>query len=184
MKPESRNRWMIWAIIALALLNIATVATVVYNRNPKRLELTVPESGTIGDEVASLEYSGRYFRDQLNLTNEQMARFREFNPDFRHHVRDINIELNDIRGRMLEEMSSSIVDSSKLNLLSDSVGHLHADLKKLTYRYYLDFKEICNKDQTERLDQLFAEMFTTDIHSGQHEPGGPSGRGRGRRFIN
>ena len=175
---------MIWAIIALALMNIATVATVIYNRNPKRLELAVPESGSSRDEGASIEYSGRYFRDQLNLTNEQMARFREFNPDFRQQVRDINIELNDIRRIMLEEMSKPIADSPKLNLLSDSVGHLHADLKKLTYRYYLDFKEICNKDQKERLDQLFGEMFARDVQMGQHEPGGPYGRGRGRRFIN
>jgi hypothetical protein len=184
MKPDSRYRWMIWAIFALALLNITTIVTVIYHRNHSRQELTVPETGRIQIENASIRYSGRYFRDQLNLSNEQMARFREFNPGFRQHVRDINIELNNIRRRMLTEMSSSYSDSVKLNLFSDSIGHLHADLKKLTYRYYLDFKEICNKDQKEKLDQLFGEMFASDIQVGRYGPGGPYGRGRGRRFIN
>jgi len=175
---------MFWAIVALAVLNLTTILTIIYSRSQNGQVNAVPETGIIQSENASARFSGRYFRDQLGLNNEQMSRFKEFNPGFRQHVRDININLVHLRQQMLEEMSAPDSDTSKLDLLSDSVGYLHADLKKLTYRYYLDFKKICNKQQKEKLDQLFGEMFATDIHTGQYGPGGPYGRGRGRRFNN
>ncbi len=33
MKTENKYRWMIWAIVILAVMNIATIITVIYNRN-------------------------------------------------------------------------------------------------------------------------------------------------------
>ena len=33
MKTENKYRWMVWAIAVLALMNIATIITVIYNRN-------------------------------------------------------------------------------------------------------------------------------------------------------
>lgn len=184
MKTESKKALMIWAIVALALLNLTTIATVFYYRSRNVKETTNQESVVIQPENTSLRFSGRYFRDQLNLNAEQMERFREFNPLFRQHVRDINFELSSIRRKMLDEMSSSRCDTVRLKSLSDSIGHLHANLKVLTYKYYLDFKKICNKEQKEKLDSLFGAMFATDIQAGQPGPRGPYGRGRGRRFIN
>ena len=33
MKAKNGNSWMMWTIVALALLNVTTVATIFYNRN-------------------------------------------------------------------------------------------------------------------------------------------------------
>ncbi len=184
MNTESRNKLMIWAIVALTVLNLTTIATVFYYRSRNVKETADQKVDSIRSETASMRFSGRYFRDQLDLNAEQMERFREFNPAFRQHVRDINFELGNIRRKMLDEMSSSGCDTGRLNTLSDSVGKLHTDLKKLTYRYYLDFKEICNKEQIEKLDILFGDMFATDVQTGHYGPGGRYGRGRGRRSIN
>ena len=184
MKPENRTRMMIWAIVVLAVLNITTILTIFYRRHDPDAEITVPVSGTNVGENSSVRFSGRWFRDELDLNSEQMNRFREFNPAFRQQVRDINAELNDLRQQMLDEMSSSDNDSVRLNMLADSIGYLHADLKVLTYRYYRDFKAIINGDQKEKLDNMFGEMFAADVQTGRYGPGGPYGRGRGRRFIN
>ena len=86
---------------------------------------------------------------------------------------------------MLTEMSEKNCDTNKLNLLSDSIGYLHADLKKLTYKYYLDFKNICNEQQQEKLEQLFGEMFSSDVQMGQKwKEAVQHGRRFGRRFNN
>ncbi|MFZ2340834.1 MAG: periplasmic heavy metal sensor [Bacteroidales bacterium] len=184
MKPENRTRMMIWAIVVLAVLNITTILTIMYHRHEPGPEITVPVSGTIGEENSSVRFSGRWFRDELDLSAEQMNRFREFNPAFRQHVRNINLQLNDLRRKMLDEMSSPDSDSARLNSLADSVGYLHADLKRQTYRYYMNFKDICNEEQKEKLDRLFGEMFAADVQTGRYGPGGPYGKGRGRRFMN
>jgi hypothetical protein len=180
MKTEDKYKWMVWAIVILAVMNLATIATIIYNSHKAGEEINLPKSENIESDNSSIRYSGRYFRDQLNLNRDQMAMFTEFNPQFRQQVMDINIKLNRKRMQMLMEMSAPAADTERLDLLSDSVGFLHADLKKLTYKYYMHFKKICDEQQQKRLEQLFGEMFATDIQMGQYGRVGPNGRGRGR----
>jgi hypothetical protein len=135
-------------------------------------------------ETDSEKFSGRYFRDQLNLNSEQMDIFREMNPVFRPKARYITIELAEKRKQMLVEMSAVNSDTTRLNALSDSIGQLHSDLKKITYRYYLEIKGICSPDQQRKLEQIFGEMFTNDSQLGSPGSGGPRGRQQGRRFNN
>ena len=184
MKTENRTRMMIWAIALLAVMNITTILTIIYHRHETRPGINMPVSDITGGDNASVRFSGRWFRDELDLSAEQMNRFREFNPAFRQHVRDINLQLNNLRKLMMNEMSSPLSDSARLNVLSDSVGFLHAELKKYTYRYYMNFKDICNKEQKEKLDNMFGEIFAADIQIGRYGQGSLYGRGRGRRINN
>jgi len=184
MKEESKNRWMVWAIVVLAIMNITTLMTILYHKNQSVEAEIVAAPDQVQSESSSIQYSGRYFRDQLNLSRDQMNRFVQFNPVFRQQARSINIDLERIRHQMLTEMAAKNSDAIKLNSLSDSIGYLHSNLKKLTYRYYLDIKNVCNKEQQKKLEQLFGEMFTNDIQMGQYGKGGPNGRRYGRRFNN
>jgi hypothetical protein len=184
MKAENKNRWMAWAIAALALLNITTLITVVYHKNQEvdKEVITTPDS--VKSENASVLYSGRYFRDELNLSNEQMDKFSRFNPEFRQEVRLINLKLAEKRHEMLVEMAEKSGDTNRLNLLSDSIGYLHASLKKVTYMYYLNFKTICNQEQQKKLEQLFGEIFNSDTQTIQNGRGVPGGRRYGWRNKN
>jgi Spy/CpxP family protein refolding chaperone len=100
-------------------------------------------------------------------------------------VQGIHVELADLRRLMLQEMSAKNSDTIKLNQLSDSIGLLHAKLKRLTYRYYLDMKDISTPEQQEKLEILFSGIFTRDIQMGRYGRGGPpAGRRQGRRINN
>jgi len=184
MKTENKYSWMVWVIVILAVLNIATIITVIYNRNQARKENAIVENNQSQSEINSIRYSGRWFRDQLNFNSEQMSRFVAFNPAFRGNVRNINMDLNLLRQKMLSEMAVENCDTIRLNTLSDSIGILHANLKKVTYKYYLDIKNICDQQQQEKLEQLFGGMFASDGQIGQYGKGGQQGRGRGRQFSN
>jgi len=182
MKTDSKQSLMIWTIVILAVMNIATISTVLYNRNRAESgEAIVTETSSQTDGT-SITYSGRYFREQLNFNNEQMAMFTEFNPLFRERVRSINDDLNLLRQRMLSEMAENNCDSLRLNSLSDSIGYLHADLKKATCKYYLDIKDICDQQQQETLRQIFGGMFSGDLRKGRNGNGGQHGKHRGRQF--
>jgi len=63
-------------------------------------------------------------------------------------------------------MSAVKSDTSMLSALSDSIGYLHSDLKKLTYMYYLEIKGICDPEQQKKLEQLFGEAFSNDASTG------------------
>ena len=175
---------MVWAIVILAVMNISIVATIIYHK----YQLAKTETNSVSDqkklEADSEKFSGRYFRDQLNLSSEQMDKFKEINPVFRPKARYITIELAEKRKQMLIEMAAAESDTTRLNALSDSIGLLHSNLKKITYRYYLEIKSICDQEQQRKLEQIFGEMFTNDSPMGYPGKGGPRGWQKGRRFDN
>ncbi len=182
MKAEKKHSLMVWAIVILAVMNVSTLATILYHQYQSGTQQTNPAQGQQQLETSSEKFSGRYFRDKLNLNSHQMERFREFNPVFRQQARAITIELTSKRKQMLLEMSALKNDTNRLNELSDSIGVLHSSLKKHTYRYYLNMKRICNAEQQKRLEQLFSEMFINDASMEFPGRGGNRGGQHGRRF--
>ncbi len=184
MKTENKYTLMGWAIVLLAVMNFSTLATIMYHKYQSDKAETSLAAGQKQLEADSQRFSGRYFRDQLNLSSDQMYKFKEINPVFRPKARSITIELAEKRKQMLIEMSVVKSDTVRLNALSDSIGHLHSNLKKITYRYYLDIKNICDPEQQRKLEQIFGEMFANDAPMGFPGKGGPRGRQQGKRFNN
>ena len=157
MKKITKTRLLTYAVILLAVMNIATFATIWYHVRQSKQEQPVTANGQLeGDAQA---YSDRYFRDRLGFTSLQMDAFKSFSTDFRQQARSINQELIECRIGMLNEMRRDEPDLSRLDILSDSIGTLHTRLKHYTYGYYLDIKEICSVDQTQELNSMFEEFF-------------------------
>ena len=175
---------MVWAIVILAVMNISTLASIMYHKYQSEKTETISVSEQQQLEADSEKFSGRYFRDQLNLSSDQMDKFKEINPVFRPKARNITIELAEKRKQMLNEMSAEKSDTLRLNALSDSIGQLHSNLKIITYRYYMEIKSICNQEQQRKLEQLFGEMFANDSPMGYPGKGGQRGWQHGRRLNN
>jgi len=182
MKLKSRNGLLTWALVIMVVVNLATIGTLLYNRYKSPVPAVVP--GKSQTELESAKFSGRYFRERLGLSQEQMKQFAEFNPEFRQQVQKIHAELSALRIQMLEEMSAVTVDTSRLNQLSDSIGSQHALLKKVTFEYFLDLRKVCEPDQQEKLEALFREMFAGDGQMSHEGRGGPYGNQYGRRNRN
>jgi Spy/CpxP family protein refolding chaperone len=182
MRADNKYPLMVWAIIILAVMNISTVATIMYRKYYPETTVAVTDQKQL--EADSEKFSGRYFRNKLNLNREQMDKFWNMNQVFRPKARGITIELIQKRRQMLVEMSASVNDTIRLNALSDSIGQLHSDLKKETYRYYIEIKTICDTMQQRKLKELFSEMFTNDSQLGFQGSGGQKVRQQGRRFNN
>ncbi|MBN2482100.1 MAG: periplasmic heavy metal sensor [Bacteroidales bacterium] len=174
MKKRNNTRLLIYAVIVLAAMNIATFATIWYHVRQSNQEQAVGTTGQLeGDAQA---FSDRYFRELLEFTPQQMNAFRGFSTDFRQQARSINQRLIECRISMLDEMRLEEPDPAKLESLSDSIGTLHSRLKHYTYRYYLDIKEICSEDQTRELNSMFEEFFVNDYRMGPQGSGRPQGR--------
>lgn len=177
MKNRTKTRMLTVAVIALAVMNIATFATIGYHVYRSSDERGLVSTGQIeGDTQA---FSDRYFRDRLGMTAQQMTSFKAFSTDFRQHARTINQNLIQCRISMLDEMEQEQPDLVKLENLSDSIGSLHASLKHYTYGYYLDIREISSEDQTQELNNMFEEFFINDYRMGPQGGGRQQGRGFG-----
>jgi Spy/CpxP family protein refolding chaperone len=167
MKAENKRSWMVWAIVILAVMNLSTILTVIILQNQSRKAGSFVENQQQQEDFDADKFSGRYFQEKLDFEYNQMEKFQEINPVFRKQAKAINDELSQIRKQMLAEMVAEKSDTNKLNALSDSIGNLHGTLKKNTYKYYLDIKNICNSKQRKELELLFSETFSKEIPSGQ-----------------
>lgn len=173
-----KRETLIWIVIVLAVLNIATIATIVFHYYQSNVLSQADGTGSVGyDERGVQRYNGRSFRDALELDAGQMERFRVINQQFREEGHRTSTNLHRLRQEMLANLSGTLPDTSFLNQLSDSVGLQHAKLKRDTYRYYLAIHAICNPEQQEKLNLLFESAFNAD-----HPVGNPeSKRGLGKR---
>lgn len=167
MKAETRNTVLIWSVVALIVLNISTLATIYYQRVIGGREADRESPVTEFNQTLEDKFSGRYFRDRLNFSPEQMSRFQAFNPEFRNDAREINKRLSELRNEMLDELSSENPDRQKLADLSDSIGLQHSMLKRITYDYYLNIRDICNPDQRQNLRDMFYDAFGSDTRGMQ-----------------
>ena len=181
MKAESRNTILIWSVVALIVLNVSTLATIYYQRIISNKEAVTVSPATEINQAREDQFSGRYFRDRLNFSPEQMDRFQNFNPEFRSEAREINNRLSELRNEMLDELSSEDPDRHRLASLSDSIGFQHSILKRLTYDYYLNIRNICNPDQRQNLRDLFYDAFGSDMRGMQQNMMRRRGQYRGGR---
>ncbi len=164
---KNTSRILIYTVIFLAVLNMATFITIGIHIYQSKKEL----SGASDEAIKTTQnFNGRYFRDQLQLSPDQMSRFRPINEKFRSNAKRINSELNILRIEMLEKMTKTSEETSELIAIADSIGSLHSELKKFTYQYYLNIKAICSAEQTDELNTIFKSFFNgNEYHEGQRK---------------
>lgn len=177
---KTDNRPLIWIIVLLVVFNVSTLATIGYHIVKSKKGDRVEQNLTPSKGNVAVQYNGRFFRDSLGLSHEQMDKFRSINHHFRSDANDITLSLAKLRQRMMQNMSGAKPDTILLNNLSDSIGVLHARLKRDTYQYYLDIRGICNKEQQAKLKSIFEKIFNSESSIGCSNGGMGQGHRRGR----
>jgi Spy/CpxP family protein refolding chaperone len=184
MMTVTQQKILVWSAVVLLVLNVSALATIGIHifqntevANPDRQE------NAFDSNPGSGNFSGRYFRDKLELSAQQLNQFVRINQSFRKEAITIQGQLTEIRKEMLEEMAATKSDTLRLNRLSEELGTLHARLKVSAFRYYLNIKELCTPDQKIKLKEIFKTFFETDTPKGSPGPGRYR-RGQGWRNNN
>lgn len=177
-----RTKLLIWVIIILAVLNLATIISGISYSSKNR------NTGVVKTEVP-FNQRADFFYEQLGLTPEQREHFLEYNQEFNRNARAITNDLNTLRFSMIKEMAESNPDRSKLDDICTRIGTLHTQLKGVTVDYYLQMKSVCDKQQQQALNDLFERMLDSDGNLEMRRPGygrqnRGGGYGRGRQNQN
>lgn len=179
MKSEE-NKTLVWIIVLLVVFNLTTLATIGYHIYDANRGGAGSRGGAAPAKGEGVQFNGRFFRDSLNLSREQVDRFREVNHRFRSDANEVNVKLRGLRQRMMQNMAGPKPDTLLLNQLSDSIGVLHARLKRDTYQYYLGIRGICTKDQQVKLKAIFETVFGSEDSAGCSGKGAGQGHHRGQ----
>lgn len=169
-----RNTILIWAVIVLALMNLATVGTIIYH-----VETDEKTNDTIQLMVNDFKLNNNIITQTLGLTASQSSDCKMVLNEFRQSVREIHTGLNMNRAGLFVELQKDKPDTLVCNRFSREIGVLHQDLKMETSRFYLQLKNICPSENEENLHQLLAPLFYSENSFGQ--AGGRQHRFRGGR---
>jgi len=169
----NKNTILIWTVVTLLILNMSTIATILYHNYQEKIE----KQDIILDNEGQNPLNGRYFRQTLGFTNSQMKVFRDVNHEFRPNANNIIMKIDSLKSEMFAEIKKPVSDTVKLNTLALETGYLHAELKRETNRFYLKIKAVCTPEQLEKLQDAFSPLFRNEPCNGNGQ--GRQGRGRG-----
>ena len=156
MATRNTYRILIWVIVILVATNLSMGISFIYHRNQDKKFMEQLEEAAI--KVPS-EQRTRFFRDQLNLSMDQVDIFRELNRSFNQTAWQITHELEAMRAEMVKELGEEKPSDRQLQSIAKQIGELHTKLKEVTIDYYLKMKEVCDEDQKIKLNEIFVSML-------------------------
>lgn len=165
MNTQTKKQLITGLIIFLVVVNVAALSTIIY-----RNRATPP----INDDYIQLrqrvEEQGmyRFFRDELQLSEDQYKQFRDINHQNMIESRDIAKQLHVKRVEMIDEISKNNPDKEKLDKIAKDIGLLHYNLKRNTYNHFLELKNICNEEQQGKLQHMFMRMIDDQEFGPRH----------------
>ena len=101
----------------------------------------------------------RFFRDQLDLSIDQVNLFRDLNRSFNQTAWRLTHQLEALRADMVRELGKENPSNRSLKSIAKHIGELHTELKEETIDYYLKMKVVCTEEQQEKLNEIFISML-------------------------
>lgn len=174
MFKKTTYRTLVWVIVILLVTNLSMGLSFLYHKNQD--SKVIEQSEETKFEVPA-EQRTRFFREQLNLSAEQVDLFRELNRNYNRTAREITLQLESLRAEMVDEMGKSEANRQRLDEITKEIGELHTRLKNVTIDYYMGMKTAADEQQKEKLNEIFRSMLkqNEDVKL----PGGYGRRGRG-----
>jgi Spy/CpxP family protein refolding chaperone len=159
----NKTRILQWLVALLILLNLSTIASLLYHNYQEKTDNEV----LVFDVGSESRLNGRYFRQTLGFSNDQMDAFREANRSFQPKANMIIFSIDSLKNNIFIELKKENPDTTALRQLSEKIGNQHADLKKATNLFYLKIKTVCTSAQKEQLNEVFSPLFTNKYTGGQ-----------------
>jgi len=161
-----------WILAILFVLNVSAISTIFYQ---------VYQIKQRRPDIANRFHEPReFFRNKLNLENEQLEWFLETHEDFKRKANPLFIEMQSIRDKIFKELTSEEPDYDTLLSYSSQVGELTWHLNKQTIDHFLELRENCTPVQQKLLNRIILEIYSHGPPPSFHGEGNP-GNGRGRQ---
>ena len=145
---KTKTFW--WIISLLVVLNLTIMIIVLYRNHQVKIQKC-----TIATPL-----SWDYLSQTLGLCTNDKCEVYLKQEIFRTNAARIVANIDEQRRMMFEEMNQPKPDMEKLDKLSENMGELHAELKKIVTAFYLEIKEFCaTLKQKEDLKEFFTPLF-------------------------
>jgi protein CpxP len=147
-----QNKTLTWLVVSLIVVNIAIVSFMWFNRPGETLlpPPPPPKHRAPSDMV-------KFLRNELNLNKNQVEKFNE--------LREQHFTTIDSLGKAMHSIKKQLMDNvfldEKINAdsLAEQIGILQAEIEIETYDHFIELKEVCGKEQAEKLKKILHGFF-------------------------
>ena len=159
-KIFSKTRILVWAVIALLALNIATIGTIVWHL--KSFESSERDRFFHNRKMKN-GFDGHIQRpnliEKLKFNEAQNEEFKKLEKNYRDSAWYIAVQMHRVREEMFTSLSTDKADMKKVEIFADSIGQYHKQLKMKTARFYLQVRKICTPQQADSLENFFKRII-------------------------
>jgi hypothetical protein len=142
-----------WLVIILTTINIAALATIVYKNYQQK------DRETHISAQKNHQKGFKYFIQEMKLNPDQEKYFNDSRGAFCDTSKILFNRQEELRIRMIKELSKDNPDTSLLFSICDSMGYNYILLKKLTMQNFVGFRKVCNAEQRHKLDTIYYKII-------------------------
>jgi protein CpxP len=169
-----KKRFTFWTIILLVILNIATISMLWLNQN--RRPGAPPPMRAPKQDQQTLEFLQR----ELDLTDTQIRQYNQLRQAHEQQTRGLINETRRLKKEMMDEIFNDVPDTTKAMEIAELIGKKQTAIEQITFKHFLDLKELCGKEQVGKLQGLVDEFFRIHPPPGQEKPPSPPRGNRNR----
>jgi Spy/CpxP family protein refolding chaperone len=144
MRNATNTRYKM-IVVALVLLNIATLATLWLR--------------PMGPPRPGQERIEGFLAHELQLTENQSEAFKKLRNEYRQQMRTIDRDLHDNKRKMIELLAQNPPDTAAAQALAHRMGDQSAVLDSTLIAHFMQPRAICSVEQQSRLGRIFLEAM-------------------------
>jgi Spy/CpxP family protein refolding chaperone len=160
----TKNRFTFWTIVILVILNISTISMLWFNQN-RRIGAS-PQIREPRQDQRTLQF----LQKELNLTDEQIQQYDQLRQTHAEQTRLLVNDVRDSKREMMNEIFNDEPDIARAMQIADLIGKKQTELERITFKHFSDLKELCGKEQLDKLHELMDEFFRRNPPEGHQEP--------------
>ncbi len=146
-----KKRLVFWGIILLVVMNLSSLATVWWQ---KHMRPGPPPGGM--DEPRRARH---ILKKELGLTDSQSKQFERIQHQHRRNSEEIHENMKNLKHDLFAQLAVDSIDEDKIEQLTLKIGQAQSELEVLTFRHFLELKNLCNDEQQKRLSSLISELL-------------------------
>ena len=164
----------LFIIIALLVLNFGTLSFMWLHKPPH----PGPEFMHDGMPHEREGNPGEFLIHELNLNESQKTEFKKLRDEHQTTMKQTLDDLKKNKDDLFKMLSSPVMDSSKLNQLTDNIAKGEKQIDLATFNHFQKVRALCDDNQKKKFDEIIGDVLKMMAPPGPEHDNPPPGSER------
>jgi Spy/CpxP family protein refolding chaperone len=154
-----KNKFIIYALIILTVLNLAALGTFLFHRFKGNVQSRMDHRQGEGFEQV---------KQELSLSAEQIVKFQEYRKAFHAELDSLSAQQNDLRRQLIQELAATTPDRKRLSGINDRINRLQVEAQERVINHLLNVKVLLDPEQQEKFLSIILQRLTSSTGPGKY----------------